>query len=45
MSENLATILTDTAERSGDQLAFKLDDVGAELLACSTRAARASRGC
>ena len=27
MSENLATILTDTAERSGDQIAFKLDDV------------------
>jgi long-chain acyl-CoA synthetase len=27
MSENLATILADTAERSGDQTAFKLDDV------------------
>ena len=27
MSENLARILTETAERSGDQTAFKLDDV------------------
>ena len=27
MSENLATILTATAERHGDQTAFKLDDV------------------
>jgi long-chain acyl-CoA synthetase len=27
MSANLATILTDTAERTGDQTAFKLDDV------------------
>jgi long-chain acyl-CoA synthetase len=27
MSENLATILTDTAERKGDGVAFKLDDV------------------
>jgi long-chain acyl-CoA synthetase len=27
MSENLARILTETAERDGDQVAFKLDDV------------------
>ena len=27
MSENLATILTETAERNGDKTAFKLDDV------------------
>src|SRR5215210_3317084 len=27
MSANLATILTDTAEQSGDKTAFKLDDV------------------
>src|SRR5688500_6311386 len=27
MSENLARILTDTADRSGDRTAFKLDDV------------------
>jgi long-chain acyl-CoA synthetase len=27
MSENLATILTETAERDGDRTAFKLDDV------------------
>ena len=27
MSENLARILTETAERSGDHTAFKLDDV------------------
>ena len=27
MSENLATILTETAERGGDRTAFKLDDM------------------
>src|SRR5215208_4763567 len=27
MSANLATILTDTADKSGDKTAFKLDDV------------------
>ena len=40
MSENLATILTETAERHGDRIAFKLDDVELNYAALNEGSAR-----